>query len=132
MKTLPSLLRTSLLTFALAGLAASCSKPSDAGSGNAGKDAPATDGRRIDVAVTAEGYTPSTIEAKKGESLVLRFTRTVKGECLAQVVFPEQKITKDLPLNTPVEVAIKADKTGKIPFQCGMNMVRGSINVTGS
>ncbi|APR87390.1 Lead, cadmium, zinc and mercury transporting ATPase [Minicystis rosea] len=132
MSTQKSLLRTSILTIALAALAASCSKPSDAGSGAAGKDAPQTDGRRIDVAVTAEGYTPSTIEAKKGESLVLRFTRTTKGECLAQVVFPDQKITKDLPLNTPVEVAIKADKAGKIPFQCGMNMVRGSINVTGS
>lgn len=132
MKTLPSLLRTSLLTLALAAFAASCSKPSDAGPGHAGTGAPSTDGRRIDVAVTAEGYTPATIEAKKGESLVLRFTRTVKGECLAQVVFPEQKITKDLPLNTPVEIAIKADKAGKIPFQCGMNMVRGNINVTGS
>ncbi|MFT3769549.1 MAG: cupredoxin domain-containing protein [Minicystis sp.] len=133
MKTRQSFLRTSLLTLALGALAASCSKPSDAGSSAApGKDAPATDGRRVDIAVTAEGYTPATVEAKKGESLVLRFTRTVKGECLAQVVFPDQKITKDLPLNTPVEVAIKADKAGKIPFQCGMNMVRGSINVTGS
>jgi plastocyanin domain-containing protein len=62
----------------------------------------------------------------------LRFTRTTKSECLAQVVFPDQKITKDLPLNTPVEIPIKADKEGKIPFQCGMAMVKGSIHVTGS
>lgn len=132
MKARSSLLRTSLLTLALAAFAASCSKPSDAGGGSASKDAPASEGRRIDVAATAEGYTPSTIAAKKGETLVLRFTRTVKGECLAQVVFPDQKITKDLPLNTPVEITIKAEKAGKIPFQCGMNMLRGSINVTES
>jgi plastocyanin domain-containing protein len=129
-----SLLRTAILTLALGALAAACgNKTSDAGPAQTGgAAAPAGEGRRVDVAVTADGYTPSTIEAKKGESLVLRFTRTVKGECLAQVVFPEQKITKDLPLNTPVEIAIKAEKAGKIPFQCGMNMVKGSINVTGS
>ncbi len=114
-------------------LAASCSKPSEA---TPGKDtaaaAPALEGRRIDITAGPEGYSPSTIEAKKGESLVLRFTRTTKSECLAQVVFPEQKITKDLPLNTPVEIPIKADKPGKIPFQCGMAMVHGTINVSGS
>jgi plastocyanin domain-containing protein len=123
---------TSLLALALAALTASCSKPSDAGAAPGDTSAPAGGARKVEIAVTASGYTPATINAKKGESLVLRFTRTVKGECLAQVVFPEQKITKDLPMNTPVEIAIKADKEGKIPFQCGMNMLHGSIVVTGS
>ena len=90
------------------------------------------EGRRVDITAGPEGYSPSTIEAKKGESLVLRFTRTTKSDCLGQVVFPELKITKDLPLNTPVEIGIKADKAGKIPFQCGMAMVKGSVNVTGT
>ena len=119
---------TLLLTAFLAMATASCSKPGDAGAGSA----PSAEARKIEIAVTGSGYSPSTIEAKKGESLVLRFTRTVKGECLSQVVFPEQKITRDLPMNTPVEVALKADKAGKIPFQCGMAMVHGSVNVTGS
>ena len=125
----------SLAALAFAGLVASCSKPTDASpeaahTGNSA--APALEGRRVDIAVTAEGYTPSTIEAKQGEALVLRFNRTTKGDCLAQVVFPELKITRDLPLNTPVEIPIKAEKPGKIAFQCGMAMVHGSINVTGS
>lgn len=134
MRAKTSLLRTTALALALTALLAACgNKTSDAGPAPAGSAAaPSTEGRRVDVAVTSDGYQPGTIEAKKGENLVLRFTRTVKGECLAQVVFPEQKITKDLPLNTPVEIAIKAEKAGKIPFQCGMNMVKGSINVTGS
>ncbi len=113
---------------------ASCSKPSDAapapGPGVASA-AVALEGRRVDITASSEGYSPSTIDAKKGESLVLRFTRTTKSDCLAQVVFPGLKITKDLPLNTPVEIAVKADAAGKIPFQCGMNMVHGSVNVTG-
>lgn len=123
---------TLFLTAFLAMATASCSKPGDAGAGSASKDAPSAEARKIEIAVTGSGYSPSTIEAKKGESLVLRFTRTVKGECLSQVVFPEQKITRDLPMNTPVEVALKADKAGKIPFQCGMAMVHGAVNVTGS
>ena len=132
----------SLAAISLAALVASCSKPSDASpeiargaqgtQGTQGTTAPALEGRRVDVAVGPEGYNPSTIAAKQGETLVLRFNRTAKGECLAQVVFPELKITKDLPLNTPVEIAIKAEKPGKIAFQCGMAMVHGSINVTGS
>ncbi len=123
---------------ALAVATGSCARSTDAspegasGKDTPAKDAPALEGRRVDVNAGMEGYVPSTIEAKAGESLVLRFTRTAKSECLAQVVFPEQKITKDLPLNTPVEIGIKADKPGNIPFQCGMAMVHGSVHVTGS
>jgi plastocyanin domain-containing protein len=123
---------TVLAALALAAFSTSCNKPSDGRSEAAAQSAPALEGRRIEITAGPEGYKPSAIEAKKGESLVLRFTRTTKGECLAQVEFPEQKIKKDLPLNTPVEIGIKADKEGKIPFQCGMAMVFGSINVTGS
>jgi plastocyanin domain-containing protein len=120
-----------LAALALAAVSASCSKPSDAKPEAATTAAPALEGRRVDITAGPEGYKPSTIEAKKGESLVLRFTRTTKGECLAKVEFPDQKISKDLPLDTSVEIPIKADKVGKIPFQCGMAMVFGSINVTG-
>jgi plastocyanin domain-containing protein len=133
MKHAPSIARRGLAAVALAVLAAACSKPTEASpSGPSGQSAPAAEGRRVEITASNDGYSPSTIEAKAGESLVLRFTRTTKSECLAQVVFPDLKITKDLPMNTPVEVAIKADKPGKIPFQCGMAMVKGTINVSGS
>jgi plastocyanin domain-containing protein len=127
---------TLLAALAVAAATASCSKPGDAQSQPAGSSnatpAPATEGRRVDITAGPGGYVPASIDAKAGESLVLRFTRTTKSECLAQVVFPDLKITKDLPLNTPVEIPVKADKPGKIAFECGMAMVHGSINVTGS
>jgi plastocyanin domain-containing protein len=117
---------------ALAALTASCSKPSDAAPPpGAGAAAVTLEGRRVDITAGPEGYSPATIEAKKGEALVLRFTRTTKSDCLAKVVFPDLKVTKDLPLNTPVEIAVKADAPGKIPFHCGMDMVHGSVDVTG-
>jgi plastocyanin len=124
-----------LAALAIVAVSASCNKPSDAkpeGAGSGTSAGPALDGRRVDITAGPEGYSPATVQAKVGESLVLRFTRTTKSECLAQVVFPDLKITKDLPLNTVVEIGIKADKVGKIPFQCGMAMVHGSVNVTGS
>jgi plastocyanin domain-containing protein len=123
-----------LAALAIVAVTASCTKPSDAKpEGPSGAaPGPVLEGRRIDITVGPEGYSPATVEAKKGESLVLRFTRTTKSECLAQVVFPELKITRDLPLNTVVEVGVKADKVGKIPFQCGMAMVHGNVNVTES
>jgi plastocyanin domain-containing protein len=125
---------TLLAALALVAATVSCTKPSDAGheGSPASNAAPALEGRRVDVTAGMEGYVPSTVEAKAGESLVLRFTRTAKSECLARVVFPDLKIDKELPLNTPIEIAVKADKPGDIPFQCGMAMVHGSVHVTGS
>ena len=124
--------RTALAALALTAVTVSCSKPGDAKPEGAPGAAPALDGRRVDITAGPEGYSPSTVEAKAGESLVLRFTRTTKSDCLGKVVFPDLKITRDLPLNTPVEIAVKADKPGKIPFECGMAMVKGSVNVSGS
>ena len=127
---------TCLVAIVLGAAALSCSKPSNAGpegvTAAPAKDTPALEGRRIDITAGPEGYSPSTVEAKKGESLVLRFTRTTKSECLSSVVFPDLKLTRELPLNAAVEIPVKADKVGKIGFQCGMNMVHGSVNVTGS
>ena len=46
-----------------------------------------------------------------------------------EVMIPDLNIKKDLPLNTPVEIPVKFDKEGKVGFQCGMAMVKGTINV---
>ena len=72
------------------------------------------------------------IEAKKGETLTLRFTRTTPSECLKAVAIPDLKIEKELPVNTPVDITITPDKEGKLVFQCWMAMVKGEINVSGS
>jgi plastocyanin domain-containing protein len=121
---------SALAALALACACASCQKPAEAKPETAAE--PALEGRRVDITVGPEGYSPSSVDAKVGESLVLRFTRKTKSGCLEKVVFPDLKITKDLPLDKTVEIAVKADKAGKIGWQCGMAMVFGSVNVTGS
>jgi plastocyanin domain-containing protein len=115
---------------------AACSKPNEASAQTAPSGAivaqtsPAI-GRRIPITATSEGYSPASVDVKKGEPVVLVFTRTTKSDCLAQIAIPDLNIKKDLPVNTPVEVPVKVDKEGKVGFQCGMAMVKGTINVGG-
>jgi plastocyanin domain-containing protein len=113
---------------------ASCSKPTEASAQPATSAATIAQpsnavGRRIAITATTEGYSPATVDVKKGEPVVLVFTRTTKSDCLAQVVIPDLNIKKDLPMNTAVEIPVKLDKEGKVAFQCGMAMVKGTINV---
>ncbi|MCC6556568.1 MAG: cupredoxin domain-containing protein [Polyangiaceae bacterium] len=112
-----------------------CSKPAEeaqaAPTQSAAPEAPIpADAKRIDIAVKDDGFSPSNIDVKKGETVVLRFTRTTKSECLKAIAIPDLKIQKDLPLNTPVEVAITPQKEGKMTLQCWMAMVKATINVT--
>jgi plastocyanin domain-containing protein len=118
---------------------AACNKPTGGAEATASEKAPpapapaaAPVGRLVPISVTSDGYSPKTIEAKKGETLTLRFTRTTKSECLKAVTIPDLKIEKDLPMDTPVDITITPDKEGKMVFQCWMAMVKGEINVSGS
>ena len=112
--------------------AQAASTPTSGGPASAGAPAAAPEGRLIPIAVTDEGFSPSKIEAKTGEAITLRFTRTTKSDCLKAIAIPELKVERDLPMNTPVDVTIKPDKEGKLVFQCWMAMVKGTINVTGT
>jgi plastocyanin domain-containing protein len=82
----------------------------------------------VRVAITADtnGYKPDKIPGKPGEKLILVFTRTADSTCISQLVTPDKK-TIDLPLNTPVEVAVTVPQTGEVGFACGMDMFHGTV-----
>src|SRR5688572_16301217 len=84
--------------------------------------------RRIKIEAAVGGYKPDQISAKPGEKLILVFTRTADGECLSQVKVADGPVT-DLPMNTPVEIAVTAPQSGKLGFACGMDMATGVIAV---
>ena len=110
--------KTAILSLACLVLAA-CNKKSD--------PAP-SDGRPIiKVSVDAAGYHPTEAKAKAGKPVRIEFTRTTDEGCGQQLVFPEQNIKKDLPLNQPVAVDLTMPASGKVAFACGMDMYRGSI-----
>src|SRR5512140_644186 len=74
-------------------LGEACSKPSE-GSAQASPASSVSTvaGRRIAITAGAEGYAPAAVDVKKGEQVVLVFTRTTKSECLAEVVIPDLNI----------------------------------------
>lgn len=82
--------------------------------------------QRVVVTVSEQGYDPSTIQAQVGKPLTLVFKRVSEAGCGQEVVFPQQNLRRDLPLNE--EVAVELTPTGDtVAFTCGMDMYRGSI-----
>ncbi len=89
----------------------------------------AADGvRSIPVLVKTAGYVPDKITVKPGEKFKLVFTRVDDTACGAQVKVADGKVL-DLPMNTPVEVAVTAPASGEVRFACGMDMMTGVIVV---
>lgn len=85
-------------------------------------------GEKIQIEV-AGGYNPSVIELKKGRKTTVIFHRTDPSSCLEEVIIPEFKIRKTLPLNENVSIEITPQKIGEFPFSCGMNMYHGRLVV---
>ena len=75
------------------------------------------------------GYKPNNIKIKKGQSITLTFLRKDPNPCLEEIVFPEFKIKKYLPVGESIPITITPDKTGVFGFHCGMNMFHGRIEV---
>ena len=83
----------------------------------------------VEVTVDAKGFHPSSIPAKRGRPLTLIFTRVSDDTCATEVVIADEKIRKDLPLNTSVPLTFIPSKPGDLHFACAMNMVKGEIQV---
>ena len=92
------------------------------------KEKAVTAGDSIDILVKG-GYSPNTIVLTKGKKTTLRFTRQDPSGCLEEVVVPEFKIRKFLPLNETVSIELKPEKAGEYEFVCGMNMFHGKLIV---
>ncbi len=84
--------------------------------------------REVEVVVDG-GYQPSRIEVRPGERVRLRFVRRDYGGCTREVVFPSLNLRRELPTDQPVVIDLPALPLGETTFQCGMNMLRGSIVV---
>lgn len=83
----------------------------------------------LDIIVEG-GYTPETISLPLGKTIRLNFLRKDPSSCLEEVVLPDFKVKKYLPLNQKVTIELTPKKTGEFPFSCGMNMFHGKIIVS--
>lgn len=84
--------------------------------------------KRIEIEVTAEGFSPSRVEVEPGKPVRLVFTRRSDKTCATEVAVPSLKIKKALPLNEPVPIDITPEKED-VSFSCGMNMLKGTLVV---
>lgn len=83
----------------------------------------------VDIIVEG-GYTPSSISIPSGQQTTLNFIRKDPSSCLEEVVIPDFKIKKYLPVNEKVSIQITPLKPGEYGFACGMNMYHGKIIVS--
>ena len=82
----------------------------------------------VDIIVEG-GYSPSTISIPKDKTTTINFIRKDPSSCLEEVIIPDFKIRKYLPVNQKISVQISPKKTGEFGFACGMNMYHGKIIV---
>lgn len=83
----------------------------------------------IDVIVDGGSYTPNTIQASVGESMVLNFIRKDPSPCAAKVVFEALELSADLAVGRPKKVSVSFKASGDYDFTCQMGMYRGTIHV---
>ncbi len=121
-KTLP----LALIIVALA--AWGCQQSASSGAKPAAAAAPVAEQQLAKVEITEAGFVPAELTVKAGQPLKLTFTRLTDKTCATSVVIGEEKLTRELPLNTPVTVDL-TPKQGEITFACGMNMYHGKILV---
>ncbi len=89
--------------------------------------APAAYAPRVEVAVTDEGFVPSKIPAKAGETLTLAITRKTEKTCATEIIFKGQEGKTDLPMGKTVEVAYTPRQSGNVAFGCAMGMMIGGV-----
>lgn len=82
----------------------------------------------VDIIVDG-GYSPGVVSVGRGNTTKINFIRKDSNSCLEEVVLPDFKIKKYLPLNEKVIVEITPQHVGEFVYSCGMNMYHGKIIV---
>ena len=84
-------------------------------------------GQTARITVTDKGFEPALLTLKAGVPARVTFIRTTDATCAKGVVFPSLNIRRELPLNTPVEIAFTPSR-GDLGFVCGIGMFKGTVS----
>lgn len=87
--------------------------------------------RRVDVAITKNGYEPASIPAKPGETLVLVFSRPADlPTCASPLTIEGQPGEIEVPEGgTAAATVTIPEGASEIGFACTMDMVKGVITI---
>lgn len=85
-----------------------------------------------EVQITVQGgFSPAVVRVAKGRPVRLVFDRHEKSPCSSEVVIHGLGLRRALTPFSKTTIEFTPDHTGTIPFSCGMNMLRGQIEVEG-
>ena len=91
------------------------------------------DGVQVVRVTVNGGYSPDLIAGvRPGMPVRMLFDRQESGECTSRVVMPEFKVNAALPAFRTTAVEFVPAQPGDYRFACGMNMVSGTLRVTGA
>ena len=83
-----------------------------------------------EVRITVEGgYSPSVVHVRKGAPVRLTFDRREKSPCSDEVVISELGVRRFLKPFEKTVIELTPTEVGSFEFACGMNMLRGRIEV---
>ena len=87
-------------------------------------------GAYYDITVDSSGFhVPENTRLHVGVPTTLVVTRTTDRTCAKEIVFRSLDISKELPLDQPVEIVITPEKAEDIHFSCGMDMFESVLHV---
>ena len=82
------------------------------------------------ISVTVKGgYSPDVIQVVPGVPVRLLFDRQESGDCSSRVVIPDFHVNQALPAYSTTAVEFLPETAGEYGFACGMNMIRGRLQV---
>lgn len=84
-------------------------------------------GRRVEITVDGNGFSPAEIRVAKDEAVTLVFKRTTDATCAKTVAFPDLSLEKQLPLGEAVSIAVPSANARTLTFQCGMGMFKSRV-----
>jgi plastocyanin domain-containing protein len=85
--------------------------------------------RIVEIAVTNEGFVPSKVKARKGESVKLVVTRKTDQTCATEIVMNDFGVNQPLPLDKTIAVTVTPKKPGAYKFACAMGHVTGVLEI---
>jgi sulfite exporter TauE/SafE/copper chaperone CopZ len=83
----------------------------------------------VQMTVNDYGYQPNNLTIKKGVPVRWEIDGQSVGGCVSSIVVPTYRISQALHSGLNV-IRFTPTTSGRIPFSCGMGMVRGSFTVT--
>ncbi len=87
------------------------------------------DGVQVVEVTVKGGYSPDVIRVTAGVPVRMLFDRQESGDCSSRVVFPDFHVNQELPAYATTAVEFLPQEPGDYEFACGMNMIRGRLQV---